>query len=178
MKLHFTRDDYDYFRSGGKGRAKVETFRTRHDAMFYDKLARHPDGENMLLANFLKNPKVWIRNILEESGQDIYTEWKKTQDSLGHVFKTDLGKLNDNYQSNFEVHGGQHPYVLTLYLQKEITLETFTILAHFSKVYDYWNENIVDKIIARDIIKLARKYRPFLQIDEKRFSKIVRDRFF
>jgi hypothetical protein len=67
---------------------------------------------------------------------------------------------------------------MTLYLQKKITLETITILASLSKIFPYWDKEIVDKIIAGDIIKLIRKYRPFLEIDEKKFKDIVRKQFF
>jgi hypothetical protein len=37
---------------------------------------------------------------------------------------------------------------------------------------------LVDKIVARDIIRLSKKYRPFLEINEKKFKDIIRDRFF
>jgi hypothetical protein len=73
---------------------------------------------------------------------------------------------------------GQHPYIMTLYLQNKISLETFTILSNISNVYDRWSNEIVDKVVARDIIRLSKKYYPFLEIDRKKFSEIVKERFF
>jgi hypothetical protein len=65
-----------------------------------------------------------------------------------------------------------------MYLQKKISLETFSILAKISNIFPYWEKEIVDKIVARDIIRLIKKYKPFLEIDEKKFKDIARERFF
>jgi len=37
-----------------------------------------------------------------------------------------------------------------LYLQKQISLETITILASLSNIFPYWEKEIVDKIVAYD----------------------------
>jgi hypothetical protein len=63
-------------------------------------------------------------------------------------------------------------------MQKKITLETFTLLTNLSNIFPYWEKEIVDRIVARDIIRLSRKYRPFLSIDEKKFKNLIRERFF
>ena len=49
---------------------------------------------------------------------------------------------------------------------------------HIANIFPYWDKEIVDKIIACDIIRLIRKYKPFLEIDEKKFKDLIRDRFF
>ena len=178
LKKHFTTDGYDYHKYNGKIRAKFETYRTRNDVFFFHKLAQKDDPINLMMANMLVNPNVWINTIVEQEGESKYFDWKKKIDSLTHTFKSDLNKLDDNYQSNFVTHDGQHPYIMTLYVQRQITLETFTILTHLSNIFPYWEQKIVDKIVARDIIRLSRKYKPFLEINEKKFKEIIRDRFF
>jgi hypothetical protein len=177
LKKHFTTDSYDYKKYNGKVRASFETFGARNDTLFFHKLAKREDYENLILANMIVKPDIWVRDILEEEGEARYIEWKKKVDSLSYVFKNDLSSLLDDYKENFISYDGQHPYIMTMYLQKKISLETFTILAHISKIFTYWDEKIVDKIVARDIIRLARKYKPFLVIDEKKFKNIVRERF-
>jgi hypothetical protein len=121
---------------------------------------------------------VWIRDIVDETGENIFVEWEKRVESLTYMFKNDIKKLKENYHDNFVVKDGQHPYVMTLYLRKEISLETFSILARISNVYDLWEKEIVDKFIARDIIRLSKKYYPFMEVDQKKFSKIVKEQFF
>lgn len=178
LKRHFTTDNYDYHKYNGKVRASFESFQTRNDAFFFYKLSRNKNWHNMILANILKNPNVWIREILEETGDSIFAEWEGRIDSLTYTFKDDLSRLKDNYADNFIPNNGQHPYIMTLYLQNKISIETFTILSNISNIYERWSNEIVDKVVARDIIRLSKKYYPFLEIDRKKFSEIVKERFF
>lgn len=178
LKRHFTTDSYDYKKYNGKVKASFDSFQTRNDAFFFYKLSRKNDWHNMILANILKNPNIWIREILEDKGEQIYAEWEGRIDALTYTFKDDLSRLKDNYADNFIPVQGQHPYVMTLYLQNKISLETFTILSNISNIYDRWSNELVDKVVARDIIRLSKKYYPFLEIDRKKFSEIVKEFFF
>ena len=178
LKRHFTTDSYDYQKYNGKVRASFESFQTRNDSFFFYKLSRNKNWHNIILANILKNPNIWIREILEESGETIFAEWEGRMDSLTYTFKDDISRLKENYAEHFIPNNGQHPYIMTLYLQNKISIETFTILANISNVYDRWANEIVDKVVARDIIRLSKKYYPFLEIDRKKFSEIVKERFF
>jgi hypothetical protein len=178
MKKHFTTDQYDYHKYRGKIRASFDTYRTRNDVFFFHKLAQKDDPEKLLMANMIVKPNIWIREILEQAGEDRYIDWLKKRDSLTRVVKEDLTKLRDVYQDNFVSVNGQHPEILRLFIQRQITLETFTILTHSAKIFDYWDANLVDKIVARDIIRLSKKYYPFLDIDQKKFKKVIKDYFF
>ena len=178
MKKHFTSDGYDYHRYNGKIRASYDKFRTRNDAYFFEKLSRKENPEKLILSNMIVKPNAWIREIVEQEGEERYIEWQRKIDSLSRVFKSDLNLLDDNFQANFTAVNGQHPYIMSMYMQKKISLETITILAKITNIFPYWEKEIVDKIIASDIIRLIRKYRPFLEIDEKKFKNIVKERFF
>jgi hypothetical protein len=178
LKRHFTTDNYDYQKYNGKVRASFDSFSTRNDVFFFYKLSKKKDWHNMILSNILKNPNIWIREILEESGETTFAEWEGRIGALTYTFKDDLSRLKENYADNFIPVNGQHPYVISLYLQNKISIETFTILANISNVYQRWSNEIVDKIVAGDIIRLSKKYYPFLEIDRKKFSEIVKERFF
>jgi hypothetical protein len=178
LKKHFTTKTYDYHKYNGKVKASFDSFQKRKDVFFFYKLSRKRESKDILISNLIKNPNTWIREIVDDSGYEIYQAWIKQKESLSYFFKIDLNSLDEDYKSNFVVTNGQHPKLLTLYLQKKISFETFSILIHVSKVLDYWEKEIVDKIVAHDIIHLSRKYYPFLEIDEKKFSKIIKERFF
>ncbi len=178
MKKHFTTDSYDYFKYNGKVRASMDTFRTRNDSYFFTKLAKREDFINLMLANMLVKPNIWIRELLDEESNSRYIEWKKRQESLSYTFKSELKNLKEDYQQNFISRDGQHPYIMTLYNQRQISLETFTILTASANIFSYWDKVIVDRIISRDIIRLSRKYKPFLVYDEKKFKEIIRGYFF
>lgn len=178
MKRHFTDNNYDYHKYRGKIRASFEKYRTRSDVFFFHKLSQKDDPENLLLANMIVKPNVWIREVIEQEGEDRYIEWVKRRDTLTRIFKNDLNALRNVYQDNFISVKGQHPAIMSLYIQRQISLETFTILTHSANIFDYWGNNIVDKVVSSDIIRLSRKYYPFLNIDEKKFKDIVREHFF
>jgi len=177
IKRHFTTKSYDYYKYNGKVKANMDTFATRNDAFFFGKLAKKPDYVNLILSNVIEEPKIWVRDIVGDEGEQRYNAWKKKIDSLGYTFKNELGLLKDDYKSNFIVSDGQHPHLITLFLQKRISLETFTILAYAANIFSYWEQNVVDKFIAYDIIDLSKKYKPFLTYDGQRFNALVKDRF-
>jgi hypothetical protein len=177
LKKHFTTDGYDYHKYNGKVRASMDAFRSRNDAFFFAKLAAKDDYVNRILSNMLKKPNIWVRDILESEGDNVYIEWKRKQESLSYTFKSELKLLDPNYQTNFISRDGQHPIIMTMFLRKEISLETFTLLTHYANIFAYWDKILVDKIVSRDIIRMARKYKPFLAIDDKKFKDIVREHF-
>ena len=176
-KRHFTTKGYDFHKYNGRVKASFETFRTRNDAYFFAKLATKDDYENLLLANMLVKPESWVRDIIDDSGHDIYMAWKKKIDSLSHVFKSELNLLKDDYAQNFVSVGGQYPHIVTMFLQKKISLETFTIISHIANIFNYWEANVSDKIIFDGIVRKCRRYKPFLQYDEQKFKQLVKDRF-
>ena len=177
LRKHFTTDNYDYFKYNGKVRANYETFMSRSDAYSFAKLAKKDDVQGLILSNLLINKNIWVRDLLDSEGEARYMNWRKKIESLGYVFKSELAHLNDEYKRNFISVDGQHPYVMTLLLQKKISLETFTILTFMANIFSYWSEKIVDKHISFDIIDKSRKYKPFLEFDTDRFKTIVKERF-
>ena len=177
FKRHFTTDSYDYFKYNGKVRASIDSFQSRNDSFFFLKLARKDDYENIILANMIEKPDIWVRDILEQEGHNRYIKWKKRMDSLGYIFKSDINTMLDDYEDNFVVRDGQHPHIMTMMLQKKISLETFTIMTHLANIFPYWDKKIVDKVVSRDIMKKSRKYKPFLDLDWNRYKTYVKDQF-
>lgn len=178
LKRHFTSKDYDYHKYNGKVAASFDKFQTRNDVFYFYKLSSLPEKHNLFLSNIIKNPNIWIREFCEETAQSIYLDWKKRIDALSYNFTSDLSNLEVDYQSNFIVTSGNHPYLLNLFLQKKISLETFTILTNISNTIEYWKENISDKTIAPKAMQLSQKYISFLDIDKKKYSQIVKKKFF
>jgi hypothetical protein len=150
---------------------------SRNDAYSFAKLAKKDDPQGLILSNILINKNIWIRDLLDSEAEARYTNWRKRIESLGYIFKSELAHLNDEYKQNFISRDGQHPPVMTMLLQKKISLETFTILSHSANIFSYWSEKVVDKHVSFDIINKSKKYRPFLDYDANRFNTIVKERF-
>jgi|TARA_Y100000389_G_scaffold203782_1_gene253435 hypothetical protein len=150
---------------------------SRNDAYSFAKLAKKDDPQGLILSNLLINKNIWVRDLLDSEGEARYTNWRKRIESLGYIFKSELAHLNDEYKRNFISIDGQHPLVMTLLLQKKISLETFTILSHQANIFSYWSEKVVDKHVSFDIINKSRKYKPFLDFEPKRFQELIKNHF-
>lgn len=174
IKLHFKSPKFDYFSMGV--RTKVDTLKSRKDLIFFNKLSKKRNSRDIILANFLENPNQWIGDLSTAEANDVYLNWKRKIDSLTYIFKSELSLLEpENFFENFEVKGSNLPRVLDLHISKEISLETFSILIKVTKISNYWKKNITDQYVVPDIILRAEKYYPFLNVDEKKFEKIVMD---
>jgi hypothetical protein len=175
LKRHFT-SDYDFFKYQGKVKANVQSFENRKDKFFFYKLSKRKEAKDILLANLLEAPNMWIGDIFDDRAETRYTEWLKRQQSLTYMFKKEINLLTDDMESDIVVENGQHPKLLRLYTTGNISIETLIILNDVIKFFGYWNKNISDTIIWPDINKKCKKYRPFLEYDLEKLRKIVLDK--
>lgn len=177
IKNHFNSKYYDFFKYNGRTRASRTTFDKRSDKYFFHKLSKHKDCTNFLVANFLVTD-CWVGDLVNEQiAEKTYLNWKKRIESLSYIFKSDLDKLDDNFNSNFVVVDGQHPKLLKLYLRKEISPETLLILDDLLGFLKLWNRKIEDKIVWPTEYQKLKKYRPFFTVDIQKYKLAVLDKF-
>lgn len=179
LKQHFTKPTYDYIKYNGKVRSNQDSFNKRKDKVFFDKLSKHENVHNFLIANLVKDPKVWIKELAySENAEQIYLEWKKRQQSLTYLFKTELSKLDENFNSNFKLTKNEsHPFLFRLYLAEVISLETLCILLEITKAKKYWDQAMEYDPIYEALKLSIEKYTPFINFDRDKFKKIVLDFF-
>lgn len=172
LKRHFT-SSYDYHKYNGKINASITSFETRKDKFFFYKLSKRSDAKDFILANMVNDPKIWIGDIVGEEGEKVFTEWTKKQQSLSYVFKTELGKLDEDFDSNLMTKDGQHPKLLRLHTSGNISQETLIIIDDLTNVFSYWSKKVLDKIIFPDILNRCNKYKPFLNYDKTKMKNIL-----
>jgi hypothetical protein len=178
LKNHFTKPSYDYFKYNGKSRLNIKSFESRNDKLFFMKVAKHSDPKNLILANLLEDSKLWIKDIAyNESASKVYMDWAKRQQSLMYLFKEELSKLKEDFDSNFKVEDHTHPYVVKLFLRKEISLETLVLLVDLVKCSAYWSKRFEYDPTIEDVLNKIMKYRPFIQYDREKVKNIVLDKF-
>jgi hypothetical protein len=178
LRNHFNSSSYDYFKYRGKGSAKGDAFDKRKDKFFFEKMAKHRDPHGFMLANFVNDPKTWIRDMAySDSAERIYLDWLKTKDSLTYILSNDLNKLEFPFDGNFVVKDGQHSYVLVLLLGDEIKVETVCILMDLVGCYSYWNKQLKDDVVWQEVGQRIKKYTPFVKYDKEKVKKIVLDFF-
>jgi hypothetical protein len=178
LKNHFNTPTYDYFKYKGKSSISFDSFAKRKDKIFFEKVAKHRDPHGFMLANFIQDPKVWIRDIAySEQAESVYQTHQKAKQGLTYLVKTELNKLQVPFDSNFIVKDHQHNHLLTLYLSKEISLETVCVLCDLTNCLPYWNKQFKDDIVWQELGLMIRKYTAFVRYDRDKIKKIVLDHF-
>jgi hypothetical protein len=178
LKNHFSKQEYDYFKYNGKLKVSPDTFNSRKDKLFFQKLAKHPDVHNFLVANLSKNEKAWIKDLAySEDAEKTYKDWLKRNQSLTYVLKNELQYLVPNFDLNFMSHGSDHPSLLKLYLGGYVSLETLCILLHLTKAKKHWDSKMEYDLVYQDVKLKIEKYTPFIKYDKEKVKNIVIDFF-
>jgi hypothetical protein len=177
IKRHFT-SSYDYFKYNGKVNVSYDSFLARKDAYSFQKLSKTRDYKNIIVSNMVENPKSWVGTLLEEQSMEIYLRWKKKNDAITVHVNDSLSKLDDDFKSNFVSINGNYPKIIDLYLRKEISIETTTILTKLTNSQEYWNKSVVDNVVFPDIMLKIDKYYPFIVYSKDKIKKVIKDHFF
>lgn len=179
LKKHFT-SSYDFFKYNGKIRASVNSFETRRDKFYFYKLSKKHYAKDLILANMLNDPTIWIGDLFDSKAEDVYKSWLKRKEGLTYTFKSDISKFLPDFDENLIVKEGQHPPLLKLYLHNEISLETLVIVTSITGCLNYWEKKISETIVFPNINNLVRKYEPFMDLtkDKKqKFRQILLHKF-
>lgn len=177
LKMHFTKPAYDYFKYNGKVNANAASFDTRKDKYQYYKLSKHKDPLKYLVSNLIASKVTWIGDLFTNEAEDNYVAWQKRQQSLTYIFTQDLEKLCTNFNDNFKVDNGQHPLLLKLYRQGEVSIETVIILNDIVGFFPHWNKHIQDNVLWPDLYTKLVKYKPFFNYDAFKCREILKNKF-
>ncbi len=175
LKLHFS-GKYDYFKYHGKVNVTQESFDTRRDKYFFNKLSKKKSAFNIILANVLEDSNIWVGDILTQNGEEIYSKWQARQESATYNFKTTVRSLDEQengFYDQFKVVDGQYPPALNMYNQGYLSHENMLILNSIMKFILVWSRTLDDDIIWPKTVTKLKKYRPFLDFDVEVFSDIL-----
>jgi hypothetical protein len=181
LKLHFTSESYDYFRYNGKTNVSKQTFTTNKSKYQFYKLSRKYDLEelkNFYIANFIQGKGDWVGDLLQD-GDENYTKWQKTQQSLTYTFENDIIVLLDKVENPNDllvVRNNEFPKLLQYTTQGDITLETLIILNDLMNFFPMWEKEIYDDIVWPSFKTKCVKYKPFLHYDKEKFKQILKEK--
>lgn len=181
LKLHFTRESYDYFKYNGKTNITINSFDNRKDKYYYHKLSRkYPDKQdfcNLLVANLLQKDNLWVAELLQEEAEIVYKKHQKVIQSLSYTFENDCRELFEDVgdpNDIIKVKNGDHPILLKHTLQKNIHFETTCLLNKILNFLPAWNKNITDTIIWPNCRLKIVKYATFLPSDVVKYKLILK----
>lgn len=180
LKLHFSKDNYNFFLFNGKSRASLASFEKRNDKYFFKKLALKYDANTIIeffVSHFIHDDKFWIGNISLQNSK-IYSEWKNKLQSLSFRFSNEIENLvntEPNFDKIFHSDGG-HPLLLKQYFSGQLSLESLVILNKVLNFVPVFDKQIKDPVVWPDLKRKVVKYEPFLSIDTPKYKKILYDK--
>ena len=181
LKLHFESDSYDAIKYNFKTNVKATSFLKRKDKYFFAKIARQYEKDLMgyYIANF-KHGISYVGDMINEVGEDNYTNHKRIRESIHRVFSVDINRLTEEdctFDELFESVDGQHPPVVQIWMQEDISLETVVILNSILGFIPRESKKISDTIIWPDIQRKIDKYGPFVKYDVNKCKIILTKAF-
>lgn len=182
LRLHFTTDQYDAFKSHGKVRVTRQAFNKRKDLLAIKKVAEtysDQDVVNFLVANFTSGDR-W-GGVFDTEAKHRFTDWKRKMESMSYTFSKEVGrikqladKLNKSFSDMFLSINNQHPYVVKLYLRHDISIETLTILNKLEPFTVLLDRQLQGDILWPDLSRIIKKYEPFITIDQEKYGRLLR----
>lgn len=183
LKLHFTRDKYDYFKYMGKVRSISESaFEIRKDVFHFRKLERRykDDLTNFYVANMSQGKGIkWIGDLITIEAEKTYMDWKRHMESITYMFKQDMQTIADlcqDIEKAWRTDGG-HPDVLRLHLGGKIKLESLVLADRVLRFHEIWDARITDTVVWPDVSRKIKKYGPFVKADAATVKKTMRQVF-
>lgn len=181
LKNHFTKQNYDYHRYGGKSRASLESFYKRKDRFFFEKLSRQKDDSEVIeffVSNFVScdDPQsLWIGEIVR-NGETNYTRWKKRVQSLSYTFRTEVENVfsDKKFDEMFYIDGTRHPHIVREHLGKNLSLESLVILNKILGFKGEFDRRLNDPIWKFLSMRID-KYDSFIHIDVFKFKSILKE---
>ena len=181
VKLHFTKDEFDVFKNRGNLKGTREAFNARNDRFLFEKLARkYPvdkDIIQMFVANFAYGNDATLYSM--EEAETNLLEWNKRKQSITKIFSDDCNKiLMDSYKKKykedaiFNLTNKGYPSILTLYLGKQISLETLRIIDDFENVVELWKRNSTITMLWENEIRRVDKAKGFVKYDSQKLMSV------
>jgi hypothetical protein len=175
MKSHFTTDRYDIIKYRGRTDAKQGAFEKRRDRYRFESMANNLTDKQIVetfIANFTRYPR--YSGPFDDQTEKRYNDWLKHNQALTYNFGNEVKNLFEEnsqlcYNDVFFSGDGQHPPVLTAYLGQGISIETFVILDRLNS----FTQQMVGDVVTEGILRTARKYDPFLQVDLETYDGIT-----
>jgi hypothetical protein len=183
LKLHFESDSYDAIKYNFKSNVSAKSFFNRKDKFFFAKLAKHHGKELKMyfVSNFI-NDVNYVGDMINEEGEKNFKRLKKFHESLHYSFEKDINTLDNymdvndyNFDTILESKDGQHPIIIKLWLQEEISLETIVILNAILGFIDRESKKITETIIWPGIKRKVTKYEPFINFQTVSCKEIMKN---
>jgi hypothetical protein len=178
MKLHFESNSYDFIKYNGKTSVTPKSFFARRDKFFFAKVVKRYGLDELKLfyaVNFAHHGTKWIGNLNEDIADDTYKEYKALMESFTYRFKNDIDRIisTNDFKSLFTVEDGQHPKLVKMLLQQQVSLETFIVMNRYIGFMQKFDQEIKDPLIWPDLSRKIKKYAPFITVNNEKTKTVL-----
>jgi len=174
LKLHFNTEKYDYFKYCGKVKVKVIP---ENQYYIFDKISKRysDDIEKFYVANFLENNNLWVNDLLSDYCETKFSSWKKKNESLTYVFKSDIITLKDEFEDLNDVLriDKEYPILMKKVMQEKISIETLLLTNSIVKFFNAWDKKMKGDLIWDPFSLKCKKYYNFLKFDQDSIKQIL-----
>ena len=160
LKLHFTREEYDFQRYHGKTTTTLAAFQKRNDVSLFEFLGRRKNVQSFLVANLSKKAYYVKTLVSDPECEKNYNDWLKVRTALNYQMKSELSNLG-SFEQEFGIDGGL-PSLFRRYVRKEISRETFILMVYHSGQYDVWDAKLKGVLLWEAERLYIKKYFPFV----------------
>jgi hypothetical protein len=124
---------------------------------------------------------MWIGEMVGEEAEARHMARMKSVESMTRLLVDTTKNLVDQMGAGEEFFrmfvvppNGMHPRLLSLLLQRKVSLETFLCYEEIVGFMGIWDARMSEDIMWKDIGFRARKYRPFIKIDAGKMRRTIR----
>ena len=180
LKLHFE-TGYDAVKYNFKSNVTPQSFFKRKDKYFFAKLAKKYNGnlKDFYISQFI-NEQSYVGDMMDSEAERYYSTYKKIKESIHRVFSIDINNMSDlnaDFDKFFLSENGQQPYIVQLWMQEEISLETVVILNSIFGFIQIENSKVLDTIVWPDNKRMIEKYTPFVNFDKDKCKTMLISKF-
>ncbi len=182
LKTHFHSETYDFFKSGGRIRAKLSSYQRRRDRYFFERLAKRFSGRDsfelvdFFVANLATNADLWVGEMMSDQSEQTYLDWCRRIQSLDYIFQCDCETILNEIETEeltfndlFVNADKQHPLLLRMVMREQINVESFIILENMLHFFQRWDKQMPGDYVWEAYRRKCQKYRPFMtQIDDSK----------
>ena len=168
LKLHFTQEDYDVFKSRART-VSVATYEKRRDKMLFERIAKKlkddREAVRFLVANYARGNDNMIWNDWDVAEGNAI-EWNRNKQSLSKVFADDLDYLA-NKDAKLNCTENEVSGLIKEWKAGKISIETVCLICQLKPtLLDSWKSiSSMTSIYGTDFLRI-QKLIPFVKMSD------------
>jgi len=174
LKLHFTSESYNVFKTRGRLRGKRTTYNSRNDCLLFEKLASmYPDDRQcieVIASNFMYGNS----HIVYDFDRTVanYNKYIQRKQAVTNQFKEDCRTIISN-GAQYKFDGcNKIPDVVQLFLANKLTIETMSILNDFDDIVSKMKSSNQLKLLLGDDLLRIEKSKGFVKYNRNRVTPV------